>query len=1069
VTWFFSNEVMVWNPQFSLENPFIGKYTSHVNNVIDCKVLNTSPFCLSIDTNNVIRVWDIRTLVTSQVFTIEKELFSPYIYLLQDDNFLLCSKSLFTIFNEDAEVKRAFLKTVVPLWVEFNEYHKMFVVVTKYDVRLYNCATGRLEEVFVDLLESGRKQDMIRTFAVGYRERMFYLGDSAGNVFMLNTKNAERMKTVTDREKDNEVVDRFMRIMQVKDSQQSLFKDVSSLLYLEDDKILVVGTINSYIKLYDEIESEESELSRVFIGGHLDTAISVLAYCRETDQLASGSENGIVTVWNLGSGRIDNFFYDGSGKAVHICFMFPYPYLVVVQQSGVVNVWGLKQSGTELTGKCLLKLLNIFEQTEAPILTGRLEKIDSAVAIHCNRKLFAKTQSIISSDLSEKSSLSLSQQIVRSLRPECELGKIYNDFTNRQIEALMGPVQTTGTTHTGETEKEHLYVLLGTESGSMHVVDLFPFIEAQKMHLCKLKPERREGKKIKRYESVAANAHLQSHLSHLPSKPVFRNTYPIHQSFIIQSHVGVHSSSITAIKLLSHSHDTILTASTDSSIKLWSPSWSLLGQIDLHGNKSPTAWKFSYDWLNELLRGATEAINVEEAIEETKPSEEKKSELLNKELVRGITQWWIKDRGLELYGASADSPYSSIGKKVIKLESHYFLPSYNPEKSNLFTKPSSKKKSLWIDHSPKSRKTELSVADRKHRSKQMIPNNYPANRGNPTVQKPNNTSLQEIVFSKEFTSKPISITTEYNHTAEKDGRRRNERYFRHEPSIGQPTNFVESIKAKFDKIEKEVMNKRIPKGFIPMLESLQTIEEGIGGNRKIPRHKLLASSTTRNQAHLQKQASKFLDISYSNIKLGSHQRIQDLHNSGGFLTGRMTEKKASKKLNVSDLSPVYRTELKQRFNQVARDNFNSSNKTPALETFTILKEKAIAKNSSYLLKSRAGKAMVSNQTISGARLPKVSKPSRDEDHIDKFNHFMKNLQTSYQQINQKSHIAPFRKMASNIIKTKLLVDSNETSESRLEKKTIEGLADRDTDSNREKASSIPNDTPKPKLRLEFKV
>ena len=1038
-----------------------------MNNVLDCKVLNTSPFCLSIDTNSVIRVWDIRTFVTSQVFTIDRELFSPYIYLLTDDNFLLCSKSLFTIVNEDAEVKRAFLKTVVPLWVEFNEYHKVFVVVTKYDVRLYSCATGRLEEVFVDLLESGRKQDMVRTFAVGYRERMFYLGDSAGNVFMFNTKNAERLKAVTDREKDNEVIERFMRIMQVRDAQHSLFKDVSALLYLEDDKVLVVGTVNSYIKLYDEIDSEESELSRVFIGGHLDTPISVLAYCRETDQLASGSDNGVVTVWNLGSGRIDNFFFDGAGKVVQVHFLFPHPYLVVVQQSGVVNVWGLKQSGAELTGKCLLKLLNLVALSENPAPAGRLEKLDSGAVLHTKKQLFPKNRTL-SADLSEKASLALSLQAVQSLRPESDLGKIYNDFTNKQADALTG-AQAAGPARGPDSEKERVYVLLGSEAGSVHIVDLFPFLEALKLHLAKIKPERREGKKIKRHESVAANAHLQSHLNHLPSKPVYRNTYPLHQSFLVQSHPGLHAASISAIKLLANSHDTVLTASCDSTVKLWSPGWSLLGQIDLHGGRSPAPWKFSYDWLNELLRGAREAIEVEEAIEEARYPEDKKNELLNRELARGTLQWRARELRREEDpnpepGSMPDAPYSSLARTHVKLESRYFLPSFNPEKSLLFVKPATKKKSLWLDHSPKSRKTEASLAERKAHSKALAVNNRSASRGPLASQKPNNTSLQEIVHSKDFTSKPISIMTEYNHTAEKETRRRKDRFLKNESNSGlrQPTDFVESLRFKFDRIDKEVLNRRaLPRGFIPMLDSLQTIEEGTARGRPHPRNKLQVSSTTRHKDHPQKQQpSQYLDISYSNIKLGKQDRFEEYHKNGGFLTGRMTEKKQPKKLNVSDLSPAYQTDLKPRLKTDAVHKFDSSSKTAAAETFTALKQQAIARNSAYLLKTRQGKTAL----VGPSALPRLDYSTKAKDPVEKFNTFMKNLQTSYQKINQSSKIAPFRKLASTMIKAKPLTDTSEASESGLEKKTLEGLAEKDTDSNREKASSIPYESPNPKHR-----
>ena len=484
----------MWNPQFSLENPFIGKYSSHVNNVVSCKILNTSPFCLSIDTNNVLRVWDIRTFVTSQVFTIEKDLFSPYIHLLRDDNFLLCSHKLYSVVNEDAEVKRAFLRTVSPIWVEFNEYHKMFVVVTKLDVRLYDCSNGRLEEVFVDLLGAVQKQEMIRTFAVGFKERMFYLGDSAGNVMMYNTKNAEKMKKVTDKEKDDEVVERFSRIMHV-NVEASMFKDVSSLIYLEDEKILIVGTVNSLIKLYDEIDSEESELSRVFIGGHKDSEITHFSYCKEYTQLASGSDNGITMVWNLGSGRIDNVYYAVKGRVIYISFCFPLPFLLVVQSSGIVSLWGLKQSGTEMSGKCLLRLMNLVHldlhfKHQKPI-SECLENFASSILVYSNSEIYSK-KSTDGYFYGEEKMVLACEDGLKEMNPAFDLVKISNDYTSIELSKLTSLSKPKERLRNDQEKKEEIspsreeyyYLLLGTVEGNLYILDIYPFLKAQNLDKC---------------------------------------------------------------------------------------------------------------------------------------------------------------------------------------------------------------------------------------------------------------------------------------------------------------------------------------------------------------------------------------------------------------------------------------------------------------------------------------------------------------------------------------------------------------------------------------------------------
>ena len=158
---------------------------------------------------------------------------------------------------------------------------------------------------------------------------MMYLGDSGGDVRMFNIKNGELIKQVTDGAKDQEILDRFQSIMHLK-TEPSPFKDATCLHFIEDEKILVVGTVDGRLKLYAEIDSEESRLGRVFVGGHKESEITYLTYWKETTQLASGSSNGIVCVWNLGSGKLDNIYFDSSSKVVHLSFCQPYNYIAVV-------------------------------------------------------------------------------------------------------------------------------------------------------------------------------------------------------------------------------------------------------------------------------------------------------------------------------------------------------------------------------------------------------------------------------------------------------------------------------------------------------------------------------------------------------------------------------------------------------------------------------------------------------------------------------------------------------------------------------------------------------------------
>ena len=87
--------------------------------------------------------------------------------------------------------------------------------------------------------------------------------------------------------------------------------EVSKILYLQDEKILVVAS-NSIIYLYDEIDSENSILLKFFIGAHEEAEITALAYCTGLNLLATGSFNGIVNLWDLQLSKLVHTFFEHS-------------------------------------------------------------------------------------------------------------------------------------------------------------------------------------------------------------------------------------------------------------------------------------------------------------------------------------------------------------------------------------------------------------------------------------------------------------------------------------------------------------------------------------------------------------------------------------------------------------------------------------------------------------------------------------------------------------------------------------------------------------------------------------
>jgi hypothetical protein len=55
--------------------------------------------------------------------------------------------------------------------------------------------------------------------------------------------------------------------------------EVTQLIYITEEKLLISAYSDSTIRIYDESEGEESTLIKVFCGGHNDLEIYAVEYC----------------------------------------------------------------------------------------------------------------------------------------------------------------------------------------------------------------------------------------------------------------------------------------------------------------------------------------------------------------------------------------------------------------------------------------------------------------------------------------------------------------------------------------------------------------------------------------------------------------------------------------------------------------------------------------------------------------------------------------------------------------------------------------------------------------------
>ena len=681
VTWQFTPEVTIWNPQYSVQNPYIGKYTSHLSPVTGCRLLKTSTFCVSVDKKMILRVWDVRTLTTSQVLSLEANFDTrPFLHVLEDDNLLLFGRHPRKLANQNIALRKT--HSVCAVGVAFNEYHKKFIVATPIDVRLYDSETGKLQEIFVDLVEAGRN---IKCFEQGARHRMFYLGDSAGDVTMFNTKNGQKLKTVTDNEKDGEVVDRFSKIMgmQVQPGQfTSQDRDICCMMYLTDEKLLAVGTGNSIIKIYAEVDSEESELSRVFVGGHMESEITCLSFNRETSQFASGSDNGIVTVWNMSTGKVDNTMYDLPSKVVAISFCQNWSCILIAQAVGIVSVWGLKQVGSEFSGKSVFKLFHLSEENHSSV---SLLSIKSMTTFYSSDMVFHKDY-LPEEEIykKEKSMITSMLSLFKEQKKDIDTIRAVNDFTLEDLERDSGhlyfqqspTIVRQNSKLNIQTPQEYLYVLLGDEKGDLITLDLLPCLKKTKFPSPVVKsdpfmqvpaqtqsgPSDEHTKKVvdlNRAESIMALSQTRIYMNTVSNKVVLRNVFPLMNPAVVHIQEGAADGGITHSSILSDFKTVFIGSSESANTFVWREK-VCLGAINLRGFKQKLPnWKYKHDWKAEAYSRACEVIQIEAELNGEKPLD---STELGKVSHQKVKQMFL-ERKPDLYASALQIVERSITVK----------------------------------------------------------------------------------------------------------------------------------------------------------------------------------------------------------------------------------------------------------------------------------------------------------------------------------------------------------------------------------------------------------------------
>ena len=129
-----------------------------------------------------------------------------------------------------------------PIQVEFNTYYLQFVVLTKYDLRVYDCVTGKLRKIYTEV-QDPRTESELSAMVLDHRNRICLLGDNSGSIRAYNFANGALMRSINGEiRKEPNVEEEQAEAAEArgkgKKKNDDWNSEISALYFCVDDKIL---------------------------------------------------------------------------------------------------------------------------------------------------------------------------------------------------------------------------------------------------------------------------------------------------------------------------------------------------------------------------------------------------------------------------------------------------------------------------------------------------------------------------------------------------------------------------------------------------------------------------------------------------------------------------------------------------------------------------------------------------------------------------------------------------------------------------------------------------------------
>ena len=442
---------------------------------------------------------------------------------------------------------------------------------------------------------------------------------------------------------------------------------IVKMLYIPEQKLLIAGTFNSIIKIYDEEETENSYLLRYFVGGHMGSEITALAYSNQYNVLVSGSRNGIVSIWDFQSGKYETSFFEHSRKITGLGFCGRYPILLTSSKDGSQCFWGLKQIQPNVyIHKCIFKLVNQFTSDLKndgnlccgikksffegyfgyPIIGKQddiyedhkvvLSPLNVAIGAEDKSKLRESYPNNVITHRFEKSSVQKNMIARTHFKPTqnstmAVLAEMKMCSENKQqlTQMNMKYVQELES----RIEKEFKYSIIGDHDGNVSIYHMNYLFENRKLE--QFDGNVKDGPVVKRNDCLFVGSDVKS--------IQIKHELNVYKPFIIDANAYLriskwkaHKGSIVDMKMISHMHG-LMTSGKDKHIKVWSYDGELWGDIDMLalGVQDPVIqnkWNFPFNWVERLTDVLNEVLYYVGKIDGVEYEQDHKDNLINEYL-----------------------------------------------------------------------------------------------------------------------------------------------------------------------------------------------------------------------------------------------------------------------------------------------------------------------------------------------------------------------------------------------------------------------------------------------------